>query len=350
MGVRACILGCAGPDLSAEERAFFREAQPFGFILFKRNVESPAQVRALTAALRESAGRDAPILIDQEGGRVQRMGPPHWPAYPPGSAYGALRANDPLVRREAARLGARLMAHDLRAVGIDVDCVPVADVPAPDGHDVIGDRAYARTAEEVAVLARAAAEGLAAGGVIPVIKHIPGHGRARADSHHELPVVDTPLQELEAIDFLPFRVGSDLPAAMTAHVVYTALDRKRAATVSRKAVKSIRERIGFDGLLMTDDLGMKALQGSLAELTRASLRAGCDVVLHCSGRLEENREVAAASPKLRGHAKRRADALLARRVREPEPLDEPVMRARFVELMRGGARGAAPDPTADGRR
>ncbi len=356
MAARACILGCAGPGLSAEERRLFAEADPWGFILFKRNIEAPEQVRALTAALRDAVGRDAPILIDQEGGRVQRMGPPHWPAYPPGAAYGALPAKDPLARREAARLGARLMAHDLRAVGIDVDCVPVADVPAPDGHDVIGDRAYARSAGEVAVLARAAAEGLTAGGVLPVVKHIPGHGRARADSHHELPVVDASLDELEAVDFLPFRVGADLPAAMTAHVIYTAVDKRRAATVSRKVVRRvIRGAIGFDGLLMTDDLGMKALQGSLAELTHASLKAGCDVVLHCSGRIEENREVADASPRLHGDAKRRAAAMLSRRLGTPEPLDVGEARARFAGIMSGAAspraaRRKAADPTADGRR
>ena len=359
MAARACILGCAGLELSAEERRFFAEADPWGFILFRRNIDAPDQVRALTAALRDAVGRDAPILIDQEGGRVQRLGPPHWPAYPPGSAYGALPVDDPLTRREAARLGARLMAHDLRAVGIDVDCVPVADVPAPDGHDVIGDRAYARSAEEVSVLARASAEGLMAGGVVPVIKHIPGHGRARADSHHELPVVDASLAELQAVDFLPFRVGADLPAAMTAHVVYSAVDRRHAATVSRKVVRRvIRGDIGFDGLLMTDDLGMKALQGSLAELARASLRAGCDVVLHCSGRLVENREVADAAPKLRGDARRRADAMLGRRLRTPEPLDEVGARARFAAIMnRSDLRPAGPaaaaarsDPTADGRR
>ena len=357
MAARACIFGCAGFELAAEERAFFRDARPWGFILFKRNVDSPDQVRRLTDALRDAVDReDAPVLIDQEGGRVQRMGPPHWPAYPPGSAYGAIPADDPLARREAARLGARLMAHDLKAVGVDVDCVPVADVPAPDGHDVIGDRAYARTAGEVAVIARAAAEGLLAGGVLPVVKHIPGHGRARADSHHELPVVDAPLAELEAVDFLPFRVMSDLPMAMTAHVTYAAVDRRRPATTSRKVVRRvIREAIGFDGLLITDDLGMKALSGSLEELTRASLRAGCDVVLHCSGELEENRRVAEASPKLSGDARRRADAALARRVRTPEPLDVGEARARFAELLSGVWSAPAADPTAldvtgDGRR
>lgn len=353
----ACILGCAGLTLGADERAFFRAVRPWGFILFKRNIDSPEQVRALTEALREAVQDDtAPILIDQEGGRVQRMGPPHWPAYPPGRAYGEILVNDPLTRREAVRLGARLIAHDLRQVGITVDCAPVADVPAPDGHEVIGDRAYARTADEVATLARAAAEGLLAGGVLPVIKHIPGHGRAVADSHHALPVVDTPLAELQAVDFPPFRVMSDMPMAMTAHVVYAAVDRKRSATLSPTVMRKIvRGDLGFDGLVMTDDLGMKALQGDLTTLARDSLAAGCDVALHCSGRMEENRLVAEGSKPLAGAAARRARAALARIVRTPEPLDEPEARARFAELMSGRMRlpqndPISHDPTADGRR
>ena len=348
---RACILGCEGPVLSLDERAFFRDARPWGFILFARNVETSGQVRALTSALREAVDReDAPILIDQEGGRVQRLRPPHWPSYPPGRAYGELSANDPLTRREAARLGARLMAHDLAAVGINVDCVPVLDVPAPDGHDVIGDRAYAATAEEVAVLGRAAAEGLLAGGVLPVVKHIPGHGRARADSHKELPVVEAEADALDAVDFAPFRSLSDMPMAMTAHVVYAAFDARRPATTSAKVMRrAVRGAIGYDGLVMTDDLGMKALSGSLAELTRASLKAGCDVVLHCSGRLDENREVARAAPELSGKARRRAKAALQRIVRMPEPLDEAQARARFAELMREAPAGALADPTRDGR-
>src|SRR3954447_5206966 len=233
---RAFIAGCAGPVLTADELALFREAEPWGFILFRRNIETPGQVRALTAALRETVGRDdAPILIDQEGGRVQRMGPPHWPAYPPGRAFGGVSANDPLVRRDLARLGARLMAEDLRSVGITVDCVPVLDVPVAGAHDVIGDRAYAADAATVAILGRAAAEGLIAGGVLPVIKHMPGHGRAAADSHLELPVVSAALPELEATDFAAFRADADLPWGMTAHVVYEAVD-EAPATISPKVI------------------------------------------------------------------------------------------------------------------
>jgi beta-N-acetylhexosaminidase len=258
----AAILGCSGAALTAEETAFFRHVRPWGFILFKRNCESPDQVRRLTDALRATVDRsDAPILIDQEGGRVQRLGPPHWGRYPPGQAYGLL-AED---RRGIARLGARLMAHDLRALGINVDCVPVLDVPDPLGHEIIGDRAYGRTPEDVAVLGRAAAEGLIAGGVLPVIKHIPGHGRAKADSHLELPVVETGWDDLDARDFAPFKALSDMPMAMTAHVIYSAIDRKRPATTSRKAIrKVIRGTIGFDGLLVKP-LNLSELARSLQQ-------------------------------------------------------------------------------------
>jgi beta-N-acetylhexosaminidase len=331
MSPSACILGCAGTVLSAEERAFFRDAAPWGFILFRRNVESPDQVRALVASLRECVGRDdAPVLIDQEGGRVQRLGPPHWRRYPPGRAYGALAANDPLLRREITRLGARLLAHDLAALGINVDCVPVLDVPSPGAHDIIGDRAYGDTVEEVALLGRAAAEGLIAGGVLPVIKHIPGHGRAGADSHLDLPVVTASYAELDARDFEPFRVLSDMPMAMSAHVVYTAVDPKGPATTSRKAVRNvIRRAIGFDGLLMTDDLSMKALKGGFAERAEAALAAGCDVVLHCNGDMAEMKAVMAGMKPLAGRSAQRARAALARLSRSPEPFDADEARARF---------------------
>jgi beta-N-acetylhexosaminidase len=327
----ACIFGCAGLTLSAEERAFFRDVRPWGFILFKRNVDTPEQVRALVDQLRETTGiANAPVLIDQEGGRVQRLGPPHWRRYPPGRAYGDLAVNDPLIRREVTRLGARLLAHDLSALGINVDCVPVLDVPALDGHEIIGDRAYGLTPEEVATLGRAAAEGLIAGGVLPVIKHIPGHGRAKADSHLALPVVEASLAELDARDFAPFMVLSDMPMAMTAHVVYTAIDAKRPATTSRRAIRDvIRGTIGFDGLIMSDDLSMKALSGDFADRTRASLAAGCDVVLHCNGDMVEMTAIAGAVKPLAGKAKARAAAALARLGKTPEPFDADEARARF---------------------
>ena len=338
MSVSASIFGCAGAELTREEAAFFRDVKPWGFILFARNVETPDQVRKLVDSLRETVGRpDAPVLIDQEGGRVQRLKPPHWPLYPPGRAYGRLAVNDPLMKREIARLGARLIAHDLASLGVNVDCVPVLDVPDPHGHEIIGDRAYGDTPEEVAVLGRAAAEGLIAGGVLPIIKHIPGHGRAKADSHLELPVVEAGWDELDARDFAPFRVLSDMPMAMTAHVIYAAVDRKRPATTSKKMfAKVIRGAIGFDGLVMSDDLSMKALSGGFAERAKDALAAGCDVVLHCNGDMAEMKAVAAGAGALKGRAKRRAEAGLARIARAPEPLDLAEARKRFLEALGGG--------------
>ena len=337
MSTAAAILGCSGPTLTREEQAFFRAEKPWGFILFARNVETPDQVKRLVDALRETVGRaDAPILIDQEGGRVQRLGPPHWGKYPPGRAYGELAGNDPLIRREITRLGARLMAHDLAALGINVDCVPVLDVPDPAGHEIIGDRAYGGTPDEVALLGRAAAEGLIAGGVLPVIKHIPGHGRAMADSHLELPVVDARFEDLDARDFAPFRVLSDMPMAMTAHVIYAAIDRTRPATTSRKVMRRvIRGAIGFDGLVMSDDLSMKALSGDFTERARASRAAGCDVVLHCNGAMAEMKAVADGAGALKGRAAARAAAALARLARTPEPFDAAEGRARFDAAFEG---------------
>lgn len=333
-GVSAAIYGCSGHALTEEERAFFREAQPWGFILFKRNVSDPGQLAALTSELRDSVGRHAPILIDQEGGRVQRMGPPHWPKYPPGAAY--LKAtNDPLAARELTRLAGRLLAADLKAVGIDVDCAPVLDTPIKGAHHIIGDRAYAQDPATVAQLGRAKAEGLMAGGVLPVIKHIPGHGRAFADSHHELPVVETAREELEAWDFAPFRSLSDMPMAMTAHVVYPAIDPRNPATTSRKVIRQVRENLGFEGLIMTDDLSMKALSGSFTERAERSLKAGCDVVLHCNGDLAEMAAVAEGVGALKGRAKARAEAALKRIVHTPEPLDEAEARERFALLLAG---------------
>jgi beta-N-acetylhexosaminidase len=333
MSARAFIVGCSGLELTQEEKAFFRDARPWGFILFKRNIEAPDQVRALTASLRETIGiADAPILIDQEGGRVQRLGPPHWRRYPPGRAYG--QAGDPMMQREIARLGARLIADDLLSVGINVDCLPVLDVPVPGAHDIIGDRAYANDPATIAVLGRAAAEGLLAGGVLPVIKHMPGHGRAGADSHEALPVVHASRAELEEVDFEPFRVLADMPLAMTAHVVYTAIDPAAPATTSPRVMDEvIRASIGFDGLVMSDDLSMKALSGSLRERAAAALAAGCDVALHCNGKLEEMQAVAEAAPALTGVAKLRADTALARLRHRPEPLDSVDAHARLTAAL-----------------
>ena len=327
MTCRALILGCSGPQLTAKEAAFFRDVQPWGFILFKRNIGTPDAVRALTDALRETVGRaDAPVLIDQEGGRVQRMGPPHWPKYPAGARFGRLNGSG----RAMAWLGARLMAHDLASVGINVDCAPMLDVPVEGSDDIIGDRAYASEPDSVAELGRAVAEGLMAGSVLPVIKHIPGHGRATADSHFHLPVIEADAATLEATDFRPFRALADMPLAMSAHVVYAALDPERPATQSRHVIETIiRESIGFDGLLMSDDISMKALRGSYRRRAERAYAAGIDVVLHCNGRMRQMRGVVEAAPLLEGAASRRAKAALARLAGVAEGFDVAEARSRF---------------------
>ncbi|WP_372426534.1 beta-N-acetylhexosaminidase [Salinarimonas chemoclinalis] len=327
------ILGLAGTALAPEEAAFFRDADPWGFILFRRNVESPGQVRDLCAALRDAVGRDAPILVDQEGGRVQRLGPPHWPAHPPAAVYH--RLDRPLDEKlDLCRLGARLIAAELADVGIDVDCVPCLDVPVPGAHGIIGDRAYADTPALVARYGRAAADGLLDEGVLPVIKHMPGHGRAGVDSHLALPRVEAPREALDPSDLAPFVALADMPLGMTAHVVYAAVDEDAPATTSRRVIAEvIRRDIGFDGLLMTDDLGMKALAGGFDARARAALAAGCDVVLHCSGAMDEMRAVAAVAPALAGDAARRADAALAMRRRRADPLDPVDARARLAAAL-----------------
>ncbi len=330
MSVSAFVCGCAGLSLTTWERGFFRDAQPWGLILFKRNVENPEQLSELTASFRDAVGRGAaPVFIDQEGGRVQRLGPPHWPVYPSGASY--LRAlGDIEAAAKLVRLTAQLMANDLRAVGITVDCLPVLDVTYPESHRVIGDRSYGRDPAAVARLGRAAADGLLSAGVLPVMKHLPGHGRAQADSHLELPVVDAPVAELERSDFAPFIANADLPIGMSAHVVYPALDPDHPATTSRRIIAEIiRARIGFDGLLLSDDLSMQALSGTLRERARAALRAGIDVVLHCNGKPDEMEEVAGVTPPLAGRALERADAALSR-LRPPALDFDPVdARARL---------------------
>ncbi|MDB5595290.1 MAG: bglX [Hyphomicrobiales bacterium] len=324
MNMRAFICGCTGLEFSDDERRFLAESRPWGLILFKRNIDHPAQVAALTGDFREIVGRaNAPVLVDQEGGRVQRLAAPHWPAYAAAARFERMNAS-PERKTELVRLSAQLMGQDLRACGIDVDCLPVLDVPAPGGHSVIGDRAYAADPEMVARLGGAAAEGLMLAGVLPVMKHVPGHGRAGADSHHELPRVEASLAELERADFVPFRALAHLPMAMTAHVVYAALDPDRPATTSRKVVQEIiRGAIGFDGLLMSDDLSMKALSGSFTERCDALFSAGVDMALHCNGTLSEARQVAAAAPVLAGKARDRAEAALAR-IAAPSGLTVPV--------------------------
>ena len=335
MSVKAFICGCAGLALDAAERAFMAREQPWGLILFKRNIDTPEQVRALTASFRAEVGRpDAPVLIDQEGGRVQRMGPPHWPAYPAAARFEALAHLPEQERAELVHLAAQLMAADLRDVGITVDCLPVLDVPVPGSSDVIGNRAYAASPQRVAALGRAAAEGLMAGAVVPVMKHIPGHGRAFADSHLELPVVTADPEELRAVDFYPFRMNADLPAAMTAHVVYRALDETHPATVSNMVIgETIRGAIGFSGLLMSDDLSMKALSGTMQQKARAALAAGCDLVLHCNGDRAEMQAVADAVPQLSIEAQNRAARALAITQRVPQPLDRVEARQRLESAL-----------------
>ena len=290
----AALFGCAGLTLSDAERRFFTQVNPLGFILFARNVDSPDQVRALVTALRDCVGRaDAPVLIDQEGGRVQRLKPPHWRKAPPGDPFAQLALRDMAAAREALRLNFRLIGRELADLGIDVDCAPVLDVPVAGAHDVIGDRAYGRTAAQVSALAGEVMDGLLDEGVLPVIKHIPGHGRAMVDSHLDLPVVEASLAELEAQDFPPFHQLRHAPWAMTAHVVYTALDAHAPATTSAKVISQvIRGVIGFDGVLISDDLSMKALGGSFQDRTTGSLDAGCDVVLHCNGDMAEMQAIA----------------------------------------------------------
>ncbi len=325
----AFVCGCAGPALAPQERAFIRAARPWGLILFKRNVVDRGQLRALTEAFRECVGRaDAPVLIDQEGGRVQRMGPPHWPAYPAAARFEA--SSEP---ERAARLVARLIAHDLREVGITVDCAPVLDVADAGMHAVIGSRAFSSAPERVAALGRAVSEGLLAGAVLPVVKHIPGHGRAKADSHLELPVVAASRAELSARDFAPFAALRDAPMAMSAHVVYSAIDPTAPATASPIVVSKImRGAIGFDGLILSDDLSMKALSGPFAARARAVFAAGLDIALHCNGDLGEAGAVADAAPELAGASLRRAEAALARIAGGPRPFDVEAARAELAAM------------------
>lgn len=326
MNQRAFVCGCAGLELSPDEVAFIRSAEPWGLILFRRNVESPAQVVRLTAQFRDITGRtDAAVLVDQEGGRVQRLGPPHWRPYASARQLAAFG-------RGAVVLSTRLLAHDLAKVGININCLPVLDVPSPTGHEVIGHRAYSLNGRDVAELGRAAADALMTGGVLPVMKHIPGHGRAAADTHFALPVVPDARSVLEATDFAPFRACRDLPLAMTAHVVFAAIDPENPATLSKDVIHDVvRGHIGFDGLLLSDDLSMKALSGSFAEKTRKLFAAGVDIALHCSGNLDEAEMVATHAPMLAGTALARAVAAMA--CLRPAEAFDPVDAARQLDAM-----------------
>ncbi len=333
-GLSATILGCKGARLDDAERSFFAHHRPLGFILFARNIVEPNQVRALVAELEASVGRgDAPIMIDQEGGRVQRLRPPHWRQYPAAARRGDLGDDRAAI---AVRDCARLIAEDLHALGIDMNCAPVLDVRQPGAHDVIGDRAFAAEPQRVADLGRACAEGLADGGVVPIGKHIPGHGRAAVDSHHELPRVTADRATLARCDFAPFRALADLPWMMTAHVVYEAYD-SRAATVSRAVIDGVvRGEIGFAGVLVSDDLSMNALGGTLGERAAAARDAGCDVVLHCNGDAAEMAAVIAAAGAIGEAGARRLAAGSAWR-RSPAPFDRAGALARLAALMPASA-------------
>ncbi|MEM7599244.1 MAG: beta-N-acetylhexosaminidase [Pseudomonadota bacterium] len=323
----ATILDCTGPRLTDEEKTFFRDADPFGFILFARHIESPDQVRALTSELREAVGREAPVLIDQEGGRVQRMRAPHWTEWVSPRDEVAWAGPD---AAEAMYLRYRLMAHELRASGVDCNCAPLVDLLVEDTHEFLRDRCYGDDPVQVAKIGRAVADGLLAGGVLPVVKHMPGHGRATVDSHFSLPGTDEPLEVLTATDFAPFKALNDLPLGMTGHVVFSALDDK-PATLSPVVMGHIRDEIGFDGLIMTDDITMRALQADLGDISRSSLEAGCDVVLLCNAALKDRRKVVEASGRMTDAAQLRAERALAAR-QTPDEVDIPALEAKLVAL------------------
>ncbi len=328
--VRPIILDCAADRLEPEEAALYGELQPFGFILFARHCLEPSQVRDLVAALHQAVGRAAPVLIDQEGGRVARLCPPHWRRPPPAAAFADLWERDPEAAARAAYLNSRLIAADLEPLGVTVDCLPVLDLKFHGAHHIIGDRAYGERPEPVIALGRAAADGLMAGGVLPVIKHIPGHGRAAADSHLELPHVAAPAEALRRLDFPPFAALADLPIAMTAHITYEAFDPTTPATWSRRIVGDIiRGEIGFAGVLLSDDISMKALAGPMAERARRSLDAGCDIALLCNASFEERRSVLEGVDDLSAMDFDRLDRLMT-----PPPADTIDVTAVMDELER----------------
>jgi beta-N-acetylhexosaminidase len=329
VGLGATIFGCAGPQLLAAERAFYRDADPFGFILFARNVETPDQLRRLTGDLRDAVGRDAPVLVDQEGGRVQRLRAPHWREWDP-PLDTVERAGSVEEAERIMRLRMSVIGLELAAVGIDANCAPTLDVARTATHHFLRNRCYGSDPETVARIGRAAAEGLMAGGVLPVMKHLPGHGLSNLDTHLDLPTVHVPLEELEAIDFAPFRALNDLPMAMTAHLVFAALDPGLPATQSPKLIRMIRDVIGFQGLLMSDDLNMQALKGTLAERTQRTIAAGVDIALHCKGDMAEMEVVAATAGRMGPLALARAEAVIA--ARRPATVE---LEAALAELADG---------------
>lgn len=338
---KAVIYGCSGLTLTAEERAFFEKENPLGFILFARNCDNPVQVQLLVEELKATVPhRTALVLIDQEGGRVARLRPPHWRDYPAARILANLADKNVQHAAQAIYLNSRLIADELDYLGINVDCLPLADVPVEGSHDIIGDRAYGNDPERVATLAREAAQGLMDSGILPVLKHIPGHGRAMVDSHLDLPEVSATIEELRATDFVPFRELADLPLGMTAHVLYTAIDPKNVATLSPTVISLIREELGFDGLLMTDDLSMKALKGDFAKLAHDSIAAGCDVVLHCNGNMDEMRTIASAVNELSAEAATRAERA-GRILQRNEPFDALVAQQRMAHFLAEATKATA---------
>jgi beta-N-acetylhexosaminidase len=333
-GPSATVLGCLGTVLGPSEAAFFRDADPFGFILFARNVDTPVQLSRLTADLRESVGRDAPILIDQEGGRVQRMRAPHWREWLP--PLDQVTATAPGTMERMIWLRYRLIAAELAAVGIDVDCAPSGDLAAAGTHAFLRNRCFGEDVQTVIAAARACAAGLLAGGVLPVIKHMPGHGRAVVDSHHDVPRVTADAEDLHDTDFAVFAGLADLPLGMTGHIVFAAIDPYHPATASPAVIRMIRSDIGFDGLLLTDDISMQALSGTIATRSAAAIRAGCDIVLHCNGNQTEAAAAVSAAGPMTDAAKARATRALALRHR-PDVTDMTALSHEFDAIMAGAS-------------
>ena len=334
MRTKAFIAGCTGMELSEAEADFFRKEQPWGFIIFAHNIEDREQVSALTSQMRACVGRDdAPILIDEEGGRVQRLRPPHWLSNPPGQILGKIYQRDASEGKRAAWLLSRLIAHDLLEIGVNVDCLPILDVPVVGVSDAIGDRAYSRDVDVISEIGQSVVDGLMAGGVLPIVKHMPGHGRAICDSHFELPLVTETLEELIVSDFKPFKALNKVAMAMTAHIVFEAIDANNPATTSTKMIDEIiRGTIGFDGLLMSDDISMEALSGDYVERTKSSFAAGCDIVLHCNGKMDEMLQVASATPELKGQALKRAQFALSQ-LKPADNQDIAALRTEFDNLV-----------------
>lgn len=347
---RRFITGLSGHVLTGDERAFLKDARPAGVILFRRNAQTADQVQRLTSDVRDALGDEVLILVDEEGGRVQRLRPPVGRLLPSAARYGTcLRSRGPAEALRVTRLVAQLTASDLKELGINANCAPVLDLRFEGAHDIVGDRAYGATADEIVPLATQVAHGFMAGGVLPILKHIPGHGRARCDSHHALPVVDVGQAMLDETDFQPFKRMRHFPAAMTAHVVYTAIDAAAPATVSKLVIEEvIRTQIGFGGLLMTDDLSMKALSGSLKDRAAGAIAAGCDLVLHCNGNLKEMQSVAAEAPPVDGDSAHRLETALS--ITRLTNLGFPHQEAEAVlqELLQG--EDASDDPTEPGSR